>query len=193
MLKKYSKEVEEKMKNHYEELNEKEKRHYAAIEAIKLGHGSKVYISLVLNISRITIVKGIKEINRAVSLVGRIRKIGGGRKSIIEKNPEIEKTFTSIMEKHTAGSPMNETVWTHLKLKEIAELMSSEKEDLVVSPHIVKQLLEKNDYKYRTMQKKAIMSEPENRDAQFLKIEKLKEEYEKNNDPVISIDVKKKS
>ncbi len=37
------------------------------------------------------------------------------------------------------------------------------------------------------------MSEPEDRDAQFLNIEKLKAEYEKSDNPIISIDVKKKS
>lgn len=193
MLKKYTTETEEKMKQYYDGLNEKEKRHYAAVEAIKLGHGSKTYIAGIVKCDRKTIAKGIKELDKLELTFGRVRKSGGGRKNIIDNIPEIETIFNKVIEKYTAGSPMSETIWTHLEPVEISELMSKEKEGLKVSPYTVKQLLKKNDYKYRKMQKDAIMSEPEDRDAQFLKIEKLKAEYEKSDNPIISIDVKKKS
>lgn len=192
MLKKYSKEIEDKMKKHYNGLNEKEKRHYAAIESIKLEHGGKIYISNILNCCLKTIRKGIKEINNnEVLLNGKIRKAGGGRKNIIETNPNIEIMFVRIIGKYTAGNPMNEDIWTHLKPKEIVEFIS--KEGITTSIYIVKQLLEKSGYKYRKMQKKVIMSESENREEQFLKIEELKLDYKKSDNPIISIDVKKKN
>jgi hypothetical protein len=146
-----------------------------------------------LNYSRRTISKGIKEAAKAIQPCNKIRNPGGGRKSILENNPEIEVVFHRVIENYIAGSPMGEVVWTHLKEKEIAELMSKEKEGFVVSEHIVRQLLKKNNFKSRKMQKDAVMSEPEDRNLQFLKIEGLKEEYLKSNNPIISIDVKKKS
>lgn len=193
MFKKYSEEIEILMKNHFDNLNEKEKRHYSGVEAIKLGHGSKTYIANILKCNRKTIAKGIKELNKSSIQKDRVRESGGGRKNIIDKIPEVEAIFNTVIEQYTAGSPMDNDIWTHLKLSEIAELMSKEKEGLIVSKHTAKQLLKKNNYKYRKMQKDAIMSEPEDRDTQFLKIEKLKAEYNESENPIISIDVKKKS
>ena len=38
-MKKYSKEIEEQIKDFYNSLSEKERRRYAGLEAIKLGYG----------------------------------------------------------------------------------------------------------------------------------------------------------
>jgi len=193
MSKKYSLEIEQKMQEHYKNLNEKDKRHYAGIEALKLGHGCKTYLAKALKCDRNTIAKGIKEITKTTILKDRIRNPGGGRKNIIEKTPEIKELFYKVIGSYTAGSPMEDIRWTHLKAEEIAELISKEKEGLIVSVYTVKQLLKDSDFKQRKMHKDSIMAEPENRDAQFLKIEKLKAEYEESDNPIVSIDVKKKS
>jgi len=43
----------------------------------------------------------------------RIREVGAGRKSIIETSDGIDEAFLEIIEEHTAGSPMDETIkWT---------------------------------------------------------------------------------
>ncbi len=143
MFKKYTPKIEEKIKQYYDGLNEKEKRHYAAVEAVKLGHGGKTYIASIVKCDRKTVAKGIKELDKLALSSGRIRKTGGGRKKIIDTIPEIEEIFNKVIEKYTAGSPMTETVWTHLEPVEISELMSKEKEGLKVSPNTVKQLLKK--------------------------------------------------
>ena len=73
------------MVSHYETLGERDKRYYAGLEAFKLGHGGQIYISKLLKIDKNTIRRGISELragkNKELSLAGRERRVGGGRKS----------------------------------------------------------------------------------------------------------------
>jgi len=66
--------------------------------------------------------------------------------------------------------------------------------DFVVDVDIVRQLLEKHNFRkrqaFKTLSGKENIT---NRDEQFKNIEKLKEEYTNEGDPVLSMDVKKKS
>jgi len=87
MRKFYSTESEQFMQLHYSRLSEKDKRQYAALEAKQLGYGGKMYISILLNVSRHTIEKGILEL-KTPSLYEQIphnkqRRSGGGRKKIL--------------------------------------------------------------------------------------------------------------
>lgn len=81
---KYNQETETLMLAHYARLLEPLRRQHAYLEAKKLGHGGKTYISKLFGISQKTIRKGGAEVN-AVELMGQIppgrqRRLGGGRK-----------------------------------------------------------------------------------------------------------------
>jgi hypothetical protein len=190
---KYSEEIEKQMKAFYNTLNEKDRRRYAAIEAMKLGHGGQNYISSVLGCHFQTIMAGINEITKGTETPdNRIRKPGGGKKKIIDTVENIDKVFFEIIKDHTAGSPMNKEIkWTNLSLKEISKAFESK--GMNISPHVVKQLLKKHGFVKRKMQKSVTMKDCKGRNEQFEKINKLKEEYSKNENPIISIDVKKRS
>lgn len=192
-MRKYTKAIEEKIQKLYQSLSESEKRRYAAIEAIKLGHGGIAYISEILNCSYETIAKGMEELDNDELDTKRERSVGGGRKKILEINPEIEDIFLNIIENHTAGNPMDENIkWTNLDKEEISKLFLEK--GFEVSAYIVKQLLEKNNYKKRQAYKCETFKDVEGRDEQFKKIENLKEKFMKEvNNPILSIDVKKKS
>ena len=99
--------------------------------------------------------------------------------------------FHTVLENHTAGSPVREEViWTDLTPKQIqATLMEG---DLYVSEYVVRQLLEDAGYRRRQMLKYLDMGQHQDRDAQFLNIARIKEEYLKSCDPIVSIDTKKK-
>ena len=62
-----------------------------------------------------------------------------------------------------------------------------------ISPHVVKQLLKKHGFVERKMQKAVTMKDCKDRNKQFERINELKDEYSKNKNPIISMDVKKKS
>jgi hypothetical protein len=71
----------------YTLLDEKQRRLYAALESLKLGHGGDRQLADFLNLDPHTIARGRQELlNREVEL-GRVRKIGGGRKTLEKKRP----------------------------------------------------------------------------------------------------------
>ena len=77
---------EQQMRAFFENLSEKDKRHYAAIEAKKLGHGGQLYMGKVLGCSSRTIQRGQAELKAGTKVPqGRIRRLGGGRKSFDKK------------------------------------------------------------------------------------------------------------
>ena len=80
----YASDIERFMQLHYRRLPEKDRRHYAAIEALKLGFGGKIYISKLFQMNRRTLNKGLAEL-RQPTLFNQIptakqRRTGGGRK-----------------------------------------------------------------------------------------------------------------
>jgi len=181
------------MKAFYDTLNEKDRRRYAAIEAIKIGHGGQNYISSVLGCHFQTVMAGINEITNGIEKPNnRIRKLGGGKKKIIDTVENIDEVFFEILKDYRAGSPMDkELKWTNLSFKEISKAF--ELKDMNISPHVVKQLLNKHGFVKRKMQKSVSMKDSKDRNEQFEKIKKLREEYSKSENPIISIDVKKRS
>ena len=124
-MKKYTKEIEKKIKKFHKTLPEKTKRLYAAIEAEKIGHGGNTYIANLLKCNRKTIERGKKVLNHIENMPeGRNRKKGGGRKSCIDIIEGIDEVFLSVLKEHTAGDPDNENIkWTNLTQKEISKRM----------------------------------------------------------------------
>jgi Rhodopirellula transposase DDE domain len=97
----------------------------------------------------------------------------------------------AVLENHTAGSPMRpEVIWTDLTPKEIQTTLRER--DLYVSEDLVRQLLRDHGYRRRQMLKYLDMDQHPDRDAQFVKIARLKEEYLTSGQPILSIDTKKK-
>lgn len=192
MFEGYSNEIEQFISDFHKSLSEKDKRRYAAIEAIKLGHGGTSYIATVLGCDTKTIRKGISELDDEERMNQvEIRKNGGGRKSALEIYENIDQIFLEVLKNHTAGDPMDEKVkWTNLSRKEISEKMA--KKGIKISKNIVKKLLKNNGYVKRKALKKTATGENKNRDKQFIKISKLREKYDSSDNPIISIDAKKK-
>ena len=192
MFTKYDDEIEKDMRSLYESLSEKDRRRYAAIEAKKLGHGGIVYIATLFDCDEKTIRKGIKELANKESLEQTtIRRSGGGRKPTIPMTKDIDEIFLKILRDHTAGDPMDEKIkWTNLTRCEIREKLR--KKGIKVSVNIVRKLLKKHGFVKRKALKKTSIGQHKNRDKQFKKIAKLRKEYEKSGNPIISIDAKKK-
>jgi len=190
----YSPAIEEQMQRYYQSLSEKDRRRYAAIEAVKLGYGGISYIHRVLGCVRGSIRLGIAELSDPASMSEiRQRTAGGGRKSAFETIAELDAACLRVIERHTAGSPMDESIrWTHLTRQQIAERMANE-EAIRISVTVVDQLLEKHQFRRRqALKRKATGSNP-HRNQQFEKIHELRAGYQAAGEAVISMDTKKKS
>jgi len=183
--------IEKNMISFYNTLSEKDRRRYAAIEAQKYGYGGITHMSILFNCDEKTIRKGISELNDKEAMSQQsIRAGGGGRSSKIETIQNINDIFLEVLSEHTAGNPMKEDVkWTNLKKKEIIKKMA--KRGIKISKNIVRKLLKKNKFVKRKAQKSTATTQHKDRDSQFKKIAKARQEYEPSDNPTISIDTKK--
>ncbi|MBW6537614.1 MAG: ISAzo13 family transposase [Mariniphaga sp.] len=173
-------------------LNERQARIYLSAEAQSIGWGGKSKIAQLSSVTRRTIAKGeieslLKEDNTPQT---RIRKAGGGRKKAIEHQPKILQAIEDIVSPHTMGNPMNPLIWTSKSIRKItAELLTL---GYKVSHEVVRQCLIELGYSLQANKKTKEGGDSPDRDAQFEHINKIAKEFAKSNDPVISVDCKKK-
>ena len=190
----YTPEIEAQMRNFYNSLSEKDRRRYAAIEALKLGHGGITAICCVLGCDAGTVTRGQQELKTTLAEKEKaIRRPGSGRKSVLSVTPGLDDAFLEALRNHTAGSPMDATVkWSNLSRSDIAEKLKQQ--GFNVSVTVVDQLLDRHNFRRRQAFKvEAGKKNIPNRDEQFKNIEQLKESYQAQGNPVMSMDVKKKS
>lgn len=96
-----------------------------------------------------------------------------------------------VVKDYTAGDPMRPDVkWTNLTLGQIAERLAEA--GTPVSVTVVKQLLRKHRYIKRKARKSRSMGQHADRNRQFENIARLKQEYLETDNPILSIDTKKK-
>ncbi len=191
-MKPYDPETESLMLDFYHHLSEKDRRLYAAIEAKKLPHGGKSYISSLFSCSRSTLDSGLDDLTSLSSLPqDRLRREGGGSKRKIDTIPHLQDHFLSIVQDHLAGDPQSGKLWTNLSQNEITSLLRES--HINVSRRVVKQLLQKNKMGQRKMSKTLRCGDFDQRNAQFNKIAQLRQRYNKSEDPILSIDGKKKN
>jgi|ERR1035437_1990590 transposase len=186
------------LKKKYEEilpiLNEKQTRLILAAEAKSMGRGGLSKVSTLSGISRVTLNIGIKELasvtTEDVVKNERMRKQGGGRKKETDKNSEIEKVVEEIVNPHTMGDPMKALLWTSKSLRNIAG--AAKKKGCNISHKLVGVILKNAGYSLQGNRKTDEGSSHEDRDAQFVHINNLANEFLSLNEPVISVDCKKK-
>jgi hypothetical protein len=159
----YPAEIEVQMQRYYQSLSERDRRRYAAIEAVKLGYGGQAYIRRLFGCHHETLALGMAELEDETALKReRIRQVGGGRKSAFETIAGLDEAFLRVLEQHTHGSPMDETIkWTNLKRQEIVALL--QKEGIEVSVTVVDQLLEKYHLRKRRAVRTLTTGESEHR------------------------------
>jgi hypothetical protein len=187
----YPPDVERTMSAFYRSLRENDRRRYAAVEAAKLGHGGVEYIAQVLGVDPKTIRRGQHDLEDLPERPAtRVREPGGGRKRLLDDDPQIDDDFCKVLVAHTAGSPTEESlVWTNLTKTEIVDLMQDC--GSYVSVHIVDQLLDRHGFHERKALRMEPLARHPDRNAQFETIARLKQEYLVSPvDPVLSIDLK---
>jgi len=69
----------------YSVLDEKQRRLYAGLESLKIGHGGDQQIAQLLGLDPSTIARGRKHLLERDIEIERVRRKGGGRKSLKKK------------------------------------------------------------------------------------------------------------
>lgn len=173
-------------------LNETQSRIFLGAEAQSIGRGGKSKIAKFASVARRTVAKGVTELsgNNQSLNTKRIRKEGGGRKKLTVLQPEILKAIEDIVSPHTMGNPMNPLIWSSKSSRKIsAELLSV---GLKVCHEAVRQYLIELGYSLQSNKKTKEGGDSPDRDEQFLHINETAKEFAQSNDPVISVDCKKK-
>ena len=197
-------------------LNEKQYRLYLAAEAKALGWGGMSQIAKVTRSSRNTISTGMEELMQApvskpveavvegkktrhrtrgrrlpVAEDSRQRRHGGGRKRTTDTDLTLKSDLDALIEPFAAGDPCSPLRWT---CKSIANLTT----ELINKGHktstrMVHELLIEMRYTMQANRKtKESGSQHPDRNDQFLFINDKVKLYQEANEPVISVDTKKK-
>jgi len=103
----------------------------------------------------------------------------------------MDEIFLNVISEHIAGDPMNANIrWVKLSRAEISEKMALF--DVKISRKIVKKLLKKHHFVKREMQRKRSTGKSADREQQFKNIISAKEKFMNSDNPIISVDTKKK-
>jgi hypothetical protein len=177
-------------------LDERTLRIWSAVEAESSGRGGITKISQATSLSRTTIYKGIAELSKkrrpkkAKEERKRIRKPGGGRTKLKDKEPGLLQDLDSILEPVTCGDPESPLRWTCKSTIKIAEELRAQ--GYQVSQRTVCDLLYDLGYSLQSNRKIREGSQHPDRNDQFLYISKTVKEFQAKGEPVISVDTKKK-
>jgi transposase len=172
-------------------LDEKSRRLVAAAECRAWGPGGISAVSQATGVSRQVIRQGLKELEQpATRPVGRIRRPGGGRKKVKQKDPSLVADLESLLESTTRGDPESSLRWTCKSVRRLAEEL--EQMGHSVSYPVVAELLHELDYSLQANRKTKEGDSHPDRNAQFEHINARVQQYLGRKQPVISVDTKKK-
>jgi transposase len=189
----------EKIKVKYEHLrshmDEKVLRLWAAVEAQSLGRGGITQVAAATLLSRTTIYVGMSELESGgpgfeSRLPGKIRRAGGGRKKLKEKDPSLLQDLDELLEPATRGDPETPLRWTCKSTTKLAEELTARGHP--VSQRTVCDLLDELGYSLQANRKTKEGSSHPDRDQQFVHISEKVKELQSIGQPVISVDTKKK-
>jgi DDE family transposase len=172
-------------------LNEQSRRRFVALEAQALGRGGVSFMARITGLARSTIYHGLSDIRDNVATAsGRIRMSGGGRKKKAFEDPTLLDDLKSLVEPSTRGDPMQPLLWTSRSLRNLVKGLA--KKGHKVCPTVVGNLLRDMGYSLQANSKTREGSNHIDRDAQFQYINTQAKAFLATNDPVISVDTKKK-
>ena len=175
------------------QLDERQRRLLLGAEAIALGRGGIAAVAAASGMSRPTVTRGVAEVaagGDATDVPDRVRKSGGGRKSLTESDPGIVAALDALVDPETRGDPMSPLRWTTKSTRHLADALTAAGHP--VSHVRVGELLHAQGYSLQGNSKSIEGKQNPDRDAQFKHINTLAQRYLKSGDPVISVDAKKK-
>lgn len=185
------KEIQKKYEILKKHLDEKARRLWCATEALPLGRGGITIVSKATGVSFPTIRRGIEEIKKPRSIVkNRIREKGGGRKPLHKTDKKLRKDLEKLVESTTRGNPESPLKWTLKSTRNLARELN--KKTPRASHTSVGTLLREMGYSLQGNKKTLEGANHPDRNAQFEHINKQVKGFSNENQPVISVDTKKK-
>jgi DDE family transposase len=171
-------------------LDEHARRLVAASKAVELGYGGISRVSRACGLSRVTVTKGVAELQDAPLPPGRIRREGGGRHALTANDPGLVPALDGLVEPTARGDPQSALRWTCKSARTLAAELTARRHP--VSHTKVTQLLREGGYSLQGNRKTEEGGDHPDRDAQFQHINRAVQDALRAGEPVISVDTKKK-
>ena len=177
-------------------LDERARRVWAALEARVMGRGGISRVAEATGLSRVTIRAGLQELALADTAAGpqtppeQLRRRGGGRKPLSMHDPYLLHALETLVDPVTRGDPMSLLRWT---CKSAAQLVAALRaQGHLVSERTVNRLLHDLGYSLQSNRKTLDGGTHPDRDAPFPYIHRRAQAFQKQGQPVVSVDTKKK-
>jgi hypothetical protein len=171
-------------------LNERQRRLFLAAEARALGHGGVAQVARAAEVSRPTIQQGLRELTGSVGPTERVRRVGGGRKSLAERNPVLLTDLEALVAPDTRGDPMSPLRWTCKSTRQLAGAL--QERGHLVGYRTVAALLDQAGYSLQAAVKTLEGNQHPDRDAQFHYLNDQVKAFLAAGQPAVSVDAKKK-
>src|SRR6202789_437728 len=172
-------------------LDERERRLLAATEARLAGYGGIAAVARATGVAASTIGRGLQDLS-AEDVIDpeRVRRPGGGRKPLTVTDPSLLRDLLSVVEPGERGDPMSPLRWTCKSLRRLAAEMAALGHK--VSRTVIGELLRAQKFCLQGNSKTEEGGDHEARDAQLLHINTSVAAAMAAQQPVISVDTKKK-
>ena len=172
-------------------LDERTRRRWAAVEARAIGRGGIARVAEATGMSRTTIQAGIKELDRLPeNEPERLRSPGGGRKPLTAHDPDLLAALEKLVDPVTRGDPSGPLRWTCSSAAHLAQELRIAGHQ--VSERTVNRMLHDAGYSLQANRKTIEGNQHPDRDAQFRYINRRVKAFQRLDQPVVSVDAKKK-
>jgi transposase/DNA-binding phage protein len=177
-------------------LDERARRLWAAVEARAIGRGGISQVAEATGLSRPTLRAGLQELAGPVLAAGpqattaRVRRPGGGRKPLEAREPHLVQALETLVDPVTRGDPMSLLRWTCKSAAKLAAALQAQGHR--VSERTVNRLLHDLGYSLQSNRKTLEGRHHPDRDAQFQHINRKAKAFQRQGQPVVSVDTKKK-
>lgn len=169
-------------------LNEKQWRQYLAVEAQQ--RGSVSVVAREAGVSLNTVKRGLAELEAGESYQPgeRIRKVGGGKKKVVETDATLLADLEQELE--PKGDPMSLLQWTCQSLDHLVKALSAKGHHIKKSA--LAEVLHAQGFSLHANKKTIEGNSHVDRDAQFAHINDTCQQFAQRGAPIISVDCKKK-
>src|SRR5271157_1983348 len=177
-------------------LDERARRLWAGAEARAIGRGGITRVAQATGLSRVTVRAGLKELDLPITpaagreTLRRLRRVGGGRKHLVDHDVDLLRDLEILVDPVTRGDPMSPLQWTCKSAAKLAAELQARGH--AVSERSVNRLLHALDYSLQSNRKTLEGKGHPDRDAQFQYINRRAKAFQRQGQPVVSVDTKKK-
>jgi DDE family transposase len=171
-------------------LDERQRRLLLGAEARVLGHGGIRRVARAAGVAEGTVSRGVSELELGDAPLGRARREGGGRRRLVDLDPGLRPALLALVEPDVRGDPMSPLRWTTKSTRRLADELT--RQGWPISADTVAHLLRVEGFSLQGNAKTLEGKQHPDRDAQFRYLNEQVKEHQAAEDPVISVDAKKK-